>query len=78
MYQDSMEELPNISTLAINPQLRGDSFEINNFNNTLYNHTEHDFPKTTTTTIVVTTLVIISFLAGIYYITSKSIPSFKP
>ncbi len=78
MDQDSMDALPNNSTLTINPQLRGDILEINNFNNTLYNHTEHDFPKTTTTTIVISTLVVITFLAGIYSITSKSIPSFKP
>lgn len=73
MDQDSMEALPNKSTLEINTQLRGD-ISLYNLNEDNYTYIEYNNKNSTATTIAVTTIIICSFLVSLYYILTKSIP----
>lgn len=74
MDQDSMEALPNESTLEINTNLRGDMVDLNSLNDTSSNHTKHNNQNPNTSAIIISTFTIVVFIAGLYYITTKSIP----
>lgn len=74
MDQHFMDALPNDSTLEIDANLRGTILDLNNFNDSSFNHTKYSDRNKTTTAVIVSTFTIVIFIAGLYYITTKSIP----